>query len=118
MLHYSRNSQVFCSGWSGERHNHGTYNHTWTWFEVGIEHGTSDEGRVQLPRRDVQRNVHGSFVSRIHVNTWDHMDNLPDLQDWLRSIRPGDSISLYPRAAFPGWENHVQLCRIDVFCSW
>jgi len=73
---------------------------------------------AELPKRDIQRNVHASRTSRIHVNTWDYLDESPDLKEWFSTMNPGDSISVIPRAAFPGWQNFVDLVRIDLYCAW
>ncbi|KAI0472362.1 hypothetical protein F4859DRAFT_522274 [Xylaria cf. heliscus] len=36
---------------------------------------------------------------------------------WVRSLRPGNSILVIPRAMFPGWENWVRRVTIDVYTS-
>ena len=33
----------------------------------------------------------------------------------MGSIRPGDALQVFPKAIFPGWENHVKGVQIEVF---
>ena len=119
-------------GHSWDRRHHGSYIGSWTWFEASIIRGsssqpsqgstdvdelkpTSGSSSLSIDRREIQRNFHASTVDQIHVNTWDYTSNLPKLRKWLTNINRGDSVAVYPRARFSGWENHVKFVRIDLY---
>lgn len=34
--------------------------------------------------------------------------------DWIGRIRPGDSVAVYPRAMFQGWDNYVYGVQVVV----
>ena len=37
--------------------------------------------------------------------------------DWRHSIRTGDEICVWPKAQFPGWSNHVEAAKIELYIS-
>lgn len=99
-------------GWSGSRHDHGTYNGSYTWFNVLIQHRS--ETKWQCFERCIQRNVHASSDFRVHVHTWNHDDADTDIAQCVHNIRSGDVIQVLAKAQFPGWVNHVKSVEVEI----
>ncbi|KAK0218434.1 hypothetical protein EDD85DRAFT_734092, partial [Armillaria nabsnona] len=98
-------------GWCSDRtHSGGIYSGSYTWFEA---EAASSPGMFMR----IQDNVRADSQYRTHVNVWDHQDAPPLIKEWMANIKPGDTISVYPRARFPGWVNHVQSVTIDVYTA-
>lgn len=113
-LNYFANNKL---GWSDVSGVCGhTYQHTWTWFEAAAyrQERNGDAKSVIGPRRTFQRNVHASDTWRAHTNIWDYRDTQPGLRTWLGSLRPGDTLAVYPKALFAGWENNVKNLEITI----
>jgi len=68
------------------------------------------------------------------VITWSHTDNIsPDDAaarsvldacgrglssgdgEFVRGLKVGDTVTVWARARFPGWENVIEYCQIDVY---
>ena len=75
-----------------------------------LKDGTS----VPDQRIEIQRNVRASLTARIYYSEI-HVDRASGLvADWLGRIQPGDSIAVYPKAMFVGWENYVYGVQVVV----
>ena len=131
-------------GWCAEgRDPNFEYARSWTWFEAGTipgkppvqtleqqPQGRSHDGVGTAPapvepeegppskRHLIQRNVCASDKSRKHIVTWTHDNSSPEIREWLASIRPSDTIGVFPKAMYPGWVNHVKYVKLEVFCAW
>lgn len=86
---------------------------SWTWFEVG--------GNI-APRRHIVHNIPASWERRVHRTQWDNSlhDGSPEdaqLLEWMSSIAGGQEVSVFARAQFRGWENHVHRVIIEVYCA-
>ncbi|KAK0450531.1 uncharacterized protein EV420DRAFT_738406 [Desarmillaria tabescens] len=97
-------------GWHTE-HAGGLYSGSYTWFEAGVESSPSMFMRIQ-------DNVHADKQIRTHVNVWDYQDALSSIKEWMAKIKPGDTISVYPRVGMPGWANYVESIKITVYTSY
>lgn len=97
-------------GWSWDTTNQGTYNASWTWFEVGILMRTSTP-TLQDCRRIIT-NVHASKEEKEHRVEWFANDHDPYIQLIFRKLRAGESIGLNVCAMFPGWQNMVKYSSI------
>jgi hypothetical protein len=99
----------------------GTYEHSWTWFEVAVlprqSLKSSGSLRYPPPRRHLQSNVHASRDFKVHRNSWDSQDEDVEKQEWLRFLRPGDVVQLIPRALYPDWVNYINRAEIEIFNS-
>lgn len=112
-------------GWSSEANQyHGTYEHSWTWFEAGLTRPidssaseTEREHQLQIRaakeglRYDLQRNRHAGSDPE------NYRHELGRYHELLQRAEDGDSVVLWARASFPGWENRVYNARIEVWCS-
>lgn len=100
-------------------HWRGTYDHSWTWFEVAIlarqSSKVSGSLRYPPPRRHLQSNVHAVIDFKVHKNTWDSRDEDVERQEWLQFLRPGDVVQLIPRALYPAWVNYIKRAEIEIF---
>lgn len=90
----------------------GTYFGSRTWFEAGI----LTNGVVDSYRPVVQRNVHADDTLRQHTVIWDIGDTSPGVQDWLRCLKSGDQIQLFPKAFQAAWRNYVEEAEINIWC--
>jgi len=66
-------------------------------------------GTDSLIRRDLPAVAQRRITHRredAHVN-----------EDWRHSIRTGDEICVWPKAQFPGWSNHVEAAKIELYIS-
>jgi hypothetical protein len=69
-----------------------------------------------LPRL-LQHNVHASWDSRDHVNSWDVRDSSPAIREWLMGLCSGDTLEVFPMARYPGWRNYVEFVEIKLLCA-
>ncbi|CAG9995477.1 unnamed protein product [Clonostachys byssicola] len=165
-------------GWGGAGQHHGTYNTSWTWFDVGLERFDASQTcdptcsldlryespnstppalplcalrpiRPRLEPQDngelayhhplsddedgmaIQHNILASRQFKEHIVTWDWQDKAgpnveslseelgrgPNTMDgsFVRGLKLGDVITVWGKARFPGWANHVERVQIDVF---
>jgi len=66
-------------------------------------------GADSLIRRDLPLVAQRRITYRLqdaHVN-----------EDWRRGVRTGDEICVWPKAQFPGWSNHVEAAKIELYIS-
>ena len=110
-------------GWSSFPNQRGTYEGSWTWFEAGLTRPVSSDPsdalyaeQLQIKvakervRYELQRNRHAGSEPEVYRIEFDVGHEL------LRSIKAGDSIVLWARALYPGWENRVYDASIEVWC--
>jgi hypothetical protein len=96
-------------GWSGDPGFHGTYEHSWTWFEAAL----LDDARQDAGARfEVVRNVHARTDWKEHRVVWGPEHPL------VQQAQPGQHVGLYTCARFPGWTNHVRELEIAVYLAW
>jgi hypothetical protein len=97
----------------------GTYDDSWTWFEVAVypsqSYKSSSSLRYPPPKRYIQTNVHAVSEFKVHRNTWDYQDEDVEKQKWLRFLRPGDVVQLIPRARYHAWVNYIKRAEIEIF---
>ena len=68
----------------------------------------------------ITENALASREIKTHVITWpedDIKERDTERLEWMDRLKPGSSVAIVPRAAFPGWENHVYDARIDLYIS-
>ena len=99
-------------GWCDFRESRGKYYGSNTWFEVGVMPSGGDPWGIT----PIQWNVCAEWMSRTHYIEW----ILPDIsnkqrREWFEKIKPGDSIALYARAQYPGWENFVESATMVIW---
>ncbi|KAE8138956.1 hypothetical protein BDV38DRAFT_243329 [Aspergillus pseudotamarii] len=98
-------------GWSSYPQDHGTFNNSWTWFDLGITRAAGREDISKDANLRLATNVHASKKTMCHEITYHRDQNLR----WVQNLEPGDSISIIPRALFPGWRNFVEKASIEIY---
>jgi len=81
----------------------------------------------------LQKNVMAERTAKEHVVTWSYFDNIdpesPEADqletkgrgrasatgEWVRDLKVGDVVTVWAKARFPGWSNHIQALKIDVY---
>ncbi|KAF4912607.1 Ankyrin-3 [Colletotrichum fructicola] len=132
-------------GFSDYPHDHNTYRTSSTWFDAWREYRAEASDvmrRAGGPRTLV--NIHASSTPRRRDVRWPPIHPLshdfPHIPDtsgavdsggfhwnpdrscaavdaWVREIRPGDRVSVVPKAAYAGWCNYVESAEISVYTS-
>lgn len=111
-------------GWSSYPTQHGTYEGSFTWFEAGLTRPISTDviesernDQLQLKaakertRYELQRNRHAGRDPETYIH------ELGTNHGLLRHAEEGDSVVLWARASFPGWENRLFTASIEVWCA-
>lgn len=116
-------------GWSDYLDQHGTYEGSWTWFELGVRpiaeqnqvSGSADEGNLIIGREGdtvrrtlVTRNIHARRKWKTHVVVWDVANETEEIRKLIWGAKAGDVIELSVWARYPGWENFLKFARIEV----
>ncbi|KAJ5658406.1 uncharacterized protein N7484_002055 [Penicillium longicatenatum] len=101
-------------GFSSYPEFHGTFESSFTWFDVGIE---------QLPHRPpinikegervLTTNIHASRKLRRHQIIYG--ESAVKQRGWLEKLQVGDRVSIIPMAQYPAWRNFVSEASIEVF---
>lgn len=101
---------------------HGTYEHSWTWFEATVEeNGASvDLGFEEGEGRRITTNIHAGREYKTQVIIWTEAGEKEE--KWVRGLKVrglkrGQVITLRAWARFPGWQNNVNSATIDVYTS-
>lgn len=129
-------------GWSSFPQWHGTYEGSNTWFEARVIQPTTSPQAIAeetaggngVPRRHltwtcdlsreemeqwrprlVQVNLHASRQEKTYVVTWRWDAEDEEERKWVRDLKQGECVELTVWARYPGWANHVQSAKIDVF---
>jgi hypothetical protein len=111
-------------GYSWDREWHGTYNHSWTWFEaVVLEFDEEDDAALREGKR-ILCNLHASIEPMRHVVEWDlSSDERENVfseggeADWVKRLVRGQRIGITVWAQFNGWTNIVRSAKIEVFTA-
>lgn len=122
-------------GWSSYPEHHGTYEASWSWFDVGIVEPMDEpvlpcrhrryEGdhligcpaelsTYKWGSKRIVTNVHAGKEFREHVVEWRADDE--DFQEMLKEIGGGCAIEVSACAQYPGWYNYVQSVQIEIEC--
>ncbi|PSN70473.1 ankyrin [Corynespora cassiicola Philippines] len=94
----------------------GTYEGSYTWFEVAIQKadGSWHDFGTDDPRIII--NVHGSNQVKEHCAEYGHC--WPKMQcQWLDTLEQGDRIAVLAKARFLGWVNFVHSVRIELLTA-
>ena len=90
-------------GWSSYTSDHGTYNNSWTWFELSV--GSPSEGSGEKWRGEVVRNLHA------HGDFKEHTIKISD-EGLYENAESGDVLTVWALAKFMGWKNTVKKVKI------
>jgi len=95
-------------GWSSYPETQGTREGSWTWFELTLDDGkTGDE----IVRVEVVRNVHAG-------RGFDEHRAVIEDERILNQAKRGDRLSVWVRAMYPGWVNHIRLVKIEAWSAY
>jgi len=94
-------------GWSSYAESQGTREGSWTWFELALDDGNTGD---EIVRVEVVRNIHAGLTFE------EHRAVIEDRQV-LKQAKKGDRLSVWVRAMYPGWCNHVRSVQIEVWSA-
>ena len=103
-------------GWSDHKQYHGTYEESYTWFEVAVRTANNEWLDIGTDDRIIYRNMHASDKARTHCVVFGKRPPAIPCH-WIDQLRPGDRIGVIPMALYPGWVNHVQSVTIEIFTA-
>ena len=94
-------------GWSSYPETQGTREGSWTWFELTLDDGKTDD---EIARVEIVRNIHaGSEFERYRAVIED--------ERILKQAKAGDNLSVWARAMYLGWCNHVRSVQIEAWSA-
>ena len=111
-------------GFSWDTQWHGTYEHSWTWFDLRIDDETVAwaspavvEPLVMRERIITNRHAGKDFELQRVVWRWDDPvgGKEEEIRKFLRNLQGGRCLSLTAHAQFEAWENFVKYARMEVF---
>lgn len=94
-------------GYSDFPLDHGTFENSWTWFEVEV---TKSDGVLidfEEESKILATNVHASRMTQQHRIMFGDQPGMRQSR-WFRKLGAGDTISIRPRAKYSGWVNYVE----------
>ena len=94
-------------GWSSYPETQGTREGSWTWFELSLDDGGTDDEMVRV---EVVRNIHAGQRFEKHRAVIED-------ERILKQAKKGDRLSVWARAMYPGWVNSVRSVDIEVWSA-
>ena len=101
-------------GFSDFQRHHGSYNHSYTWFDVAVFDAQGRQVEIEEDDRKIQVNVHASSKTRLHTVVYGQGQHMRQCK-WLGNLGAGDVVAVVPIARYPGWVNHVLAARIETY---
>ncbi|KAJ7711636.1 hypothetical protein B0H16DRAFT_1627780 [Mycena metata] len=98
-------------GWSSHSSYIGTYEASWSWFEVR-NRSVQAAGHAKV----LQHNMHGSSQERTHRIIWVNNVRSP-ISDWMETFSDGDVLEVYARAHYRGWTNNVYSVQVVAYTA-
>ena len=97
-------------------HDAGTYRSSFTWFDIAFVYHRHPGHTMWVDL--IQYNVQSKWDWTTHTNILSTADPKTD-RDWARAdavwnLRPGDTVMLYPKAMYQGWQNHLRHAEIKI----
>ena len=87
-------------GWSRYKSDHGTYQNSWTWFELSVGSGSGEKWRGEVVRN---LHAHGEFKEHAIEITAGEL---------YEKAEGGDVLTVWALAKFSGWKNTVKKIKI------
>lgn len=94
-------------GWSSFPENRGTRDNSWTWFELSLDDGETDD---EIVRVEIVRNIHAG-------STFETYQAIIEDERVLKQAKKGDRLSVWARAMYPGWRNEVRSVTIEAWVA-
>jgi len=87
-------------GWSSYKGDHGTYQNSWTWFELSVGSESGERWRGEVVRN---LHAHGEFK--------EHTIEITN-GELYEKAESGDVLRVWALAKYPGWKNTVKKVKI------
>ncbi|KAJ5548581.1 hypothetical protein N7513_005815 [Penicillium frequentans] len=100
-------------GYSGFPEHQGTYENSWTWFDLWIQSMPGKEDILKPEEVRLATNVHAGKSWRRSQVTYSAAQDL----SWVKKLGAGDRLSIVPMARYPEWKNFVREASIKVYTS-
>ncbi|KZT09292.1 uncharacterized protein LAESUDRAFT_723026 [Laetiporus sulphureus 93-53] len=84
---------------------------SWTWFEAGCYRDSHE-----LSRRIITYNVPASSFPHVHIKVWECGADA-GTKIWMEQFKPGDRLSIFAKARFNTWVNHIDDVEVMTFCA-
>jgi hypothetical protein len=113
-------------GYSWDQEWHGTYQHSWTWFEGVVANFEAEDDAPLGNGKRILCNLHAGGDFSEHVVEWDTISegDTPKYvfseggeAEWVRGLTRGQRVGITVWAKFGGWINYVKAARIDVYTA-
>ncbi|OCL12101.1 hypothetical protein AOQ84DRAFT_421174 [Glonium stellatum] len=103
-------------GWSSYPNQHGTYEGSYTWFDVAIWKSNGEWVDFKDEASTLTRNVHASPKPREYCILYGRHSQRRHCR-WIDWLEPGDRVAIIPKALYPGWVNYVESASIEVMST-
>ncbi|KAJ6023929.1 hypothetical protein N7540_004726 [Penicillium herquei] len=100
-------------GHSGFPEHQGTYENSWTWFDLWVQSVPGKEDILKPEEVRLATNVHAGKAWRRNQKTYSSAHDL----SWMKKLGAGDMVSIIPMARYPEWRNFVREASIEVYTS-
>ncbi len=115
---------IFCvhshdQGWSDNKHLYGTYELS---FSRTVARRLIGGNELDPHRRTIYHNLHAHGDFREYKKVWG-VDSPRDDEwtlhgcRWIKGLKPGDVVTVFPVVEFPGWLNVVEYAKIEIYSS-
>lgn len=104
-------------GWSSFPADHGTYENSWTWFDMAIENNevmqeqkrSGDSESLNVRRCLLQANRHAGQEME------EYSFSINKGEGFLKDLAVGDQIMLIACACFSGWTNSIKQAEMEIW---
>ncbi|EON66484.1 hypothetical protein W97_05582 [Coniosporium apollinis CBS 100218] len=103
-------------GFSSFTEDHGTYDNSWTWFDVDAAKHDGQSMDFEGESQTLITNVHAGGTRREHRAI---CGDKPGMRQtgWMSRLEPGDTVSIRARARYQGWVNFVEEATMEIFTT-
>ena len=99
-------------GWSSYPQDQGTRNGSWTWIELGL--GSNDNDDNEQNRTRLVTNIHAGQDWERNEAVFAPGNTVLDALSAAVSRNGLDTVSIYTRSCFPGWQCRINLAQVRV----
>ncbi len=115
---------IFCvhshdQGWSDNKHLYGTYELS---FSRTVARRLIGGNELDPHRTTIYHNLHAHGDFREYKKVWG-VDSPRDDKwtlhgcRWIKGLKPGDVVTVFPVVEFPGWLNVMEYAKIEIYSS-
>ena len=111
-------------GWGSYSESHGTYEASWTWFNIALLSPAETErrwARGPLPDESTCGLAPRSYRLQYNRHAGEEMEDYTIILDksqghrFFEDLSENDSIALVACTRFPGWRNHVESANLQLW---